>query len=251
LRPPGPRAAPWLALLLWLALPAAARAQLDLDAPTPRGGEAPAEEPGPAERREPAPPERPGHAAGREGEDDRAAETAEGLGEPRPEGRRPEREEPSEPPGEEEPWDGPRVELGYAHYALADGYGGGDVHAALFGGFVPTGVVRLEGWAEAGSRSYSLAQNDALIRATVLVGYQHLPLRPFVPYAGVVGTVGILIGKRFRTPVSHFFGGAGLEIGADVNLVRTLYVGLGLAYLRVSKQAVGHDLWMLRLRVGL
>ncbi len=187
-----------------------------------------------------------------------APETGEGLGAPRPGvARRPARRPPSPPRPEappepdEEPWGGPRVELGYTHYALVDGFGGGDVHAGFFGGYLALGRFRLGGSAELGARDYRLAQDDALIRGTLIAGYQHLPLRPFVPYAGVVGSLGALIGKRFRTPATHAFGGAGLEVGADLNLTRTLYVGLGLGWSRVSMRGVGYDLWALRLRIGL
>ena len=64
-------------------------------------------------------------------------------------------------------------------------------------------------------------------------------------------TAGILIGKRFRTPVTRGILGAGLEVGADLNLARSLYVGLGLSYVRASLAGIGHDLWVIRLRIGL
>lgn len=187
-------------------------------------------------------------------EDGEAAPRAPGpaslLGDPRPdEGEEPEPAEVVEEAGA--PWDGPRVELGYTHYVIVDGFGGGDVHAGFFGGYLPTGALRLGGSAELGGRDYSLGQSDLVLRATIVAGYQHLPTRPIVPYAAVVATAGVVLGKRFRTPVAHPLGGAGLEIGADLNLVRTLYVGVGLSYVRAALDGPGYDLWVIRLRIGL
>jgi hypothetical protein len=179
-------------------------------------------------------------------------EDAASLGEPRPGVRRARRTRPrphEAPP--EAPWEGARVELGYTHYSLADGAGGGKVHAATFGGYVPTGVLRLGGYAEGGSRQYELGGDDLLLRATVLAGYQHLGWRPFVPFIAAVATVGVVIGERFHTSVSSVVGGGGLEAGADLRLVRNLWAGLSLAYMRVGMQGLGFDLLVLRVRIGL
>lgn len=229
----------------WMA-PAGARAQLSAPHPSRPDAQPVAPPAGGQIAPPPAPPGVDGGAV-------EGPEPAEGLAEPEPgvtAPRRPAgRGEPHREP--EEPWTGPRVELGYAHYAIVDGFGGGDVNAGLFGGYLDTGVARLGASLELGARDYALAQDDAVVRASILAGYQHLDWAPFVPYAGAVATVGWVIGKRFRTPVSRTLWGGGLEIGADVNLVRSLYVGVGLSYLRIGLSGTGRDLWVLRLRVGL
>jgi hypothetical protein len=121
----------------------------------------------------------------------------------------------------------------------------------VFGGYLSTSPVRLGAWAELGVREYALSSDDFLARAALIAGYQHLGFRPFLPYIGVVGTVGVAVGERYHTPGSWVFGGAGLEGGADLNLVNNLWIGVGLSYLRVSMQDNGFDLFILRLRVGL
>jgi hypothetical protein len=158
-----------------------------------------------------------------------------------------------EPPGdsEETEWSGPRVQLGYLHYVLTDGYEGGSVHAGSFGGYLPTGPLRLGVEGHAGTRDYALAETDLVLMATAMVGYQHTRLGPVAPYAGLVGAAGILLGKRFHTPVSHGLGGMGLEVGLDVPMVRTLHANVGFSYLRASMQGVGLDLYILKLRLGL
>lgn len=185
-----------------------------------------------------------------------ASEDAAGLGAPEPGAHRARRAPPApdatrDAADERPPWDGPRVELGYSHFVLPDGYGGGAVHAGAFGGYLSTSPVRLGAWAELGAREYQLDADDFLARASVIAGYQHVAFRPFLPYVGVVGTVGVAVGERYHTPESYLFGGAGLEVGADVNLVNNLWTGVGVAYLRVSMQGHGYDLFVLRLRVGL
>ena len=264
------------ALALVLALPAIAVAQEEgagglgdpapAEAPPRAADQSPAAEPTtrPAEQlpaettarpdeQPPAPAETPAATP------DSGAGLADALGDPRvgatprPAAARADRAPRAAPvaPAEAAPWDGPRVELGYTHYAIVDGFGGGDVHAGFFGGYLPTSSLRLGGSAELGVRDYSLGQSDALLRASVVAGYQHLSTRPFVPYVVAVGTAGILLTKRFRTPGSDAIFGAGLEVGADLNLYRTLYVGVGLAYQRASVGGLGHDLWVIRLRIGL
>ncbi len=188
-------------------------------------------------------------------------ERAFGLATPRP-GVRPRAwrlgAAPRRPPSHHAPaapaagWNGPRVELGWAHYTLTDGYGGGTVNAFDFGGYIPFGWLRLGGYAELGSRSYQLGDGDAVVRGNLLVGYQYLRrLAPMVPYAAVVGTLGVVIGKRFHTPLSYDMGGLGIEVGADFNLVRSLWVGIGLSYLRAAMQGLAYDILTLRLRIGL
>jgi hypothetical protein len=143
------------------------------------------------------------------------------------------------------------VELGYTHYAIVDGFGGGDVHSGVFGGYLPTGSIRLHAAAELGVRDYSIGQDDAVVRGHVLAGYQRLVGRRFLPYGAVVGTLGALIGKRFHTPLTHALFGAGLEVGADLLLVRSLFVGMGLSWVRASIRGLGYDLYAIRLRIGL
>ncbi|MEM9192146.1 MAG: hypothetical protein AAGF12_23440 [Myxococcota bacterium] len=150
-----------------------------------------------------------------------------------------------------EPWSGPRVELGYAHYSISDGFGGGDVNSVTFGGYLPTGPLRFGAYAEYGGRAYELAQNHGLIRATLLAGYQHFGWLPLVPYAAVVGTLGFVFGKRFSTPFALPMGGAGLEVGADLNLTGTLFLGMSLSYIRASFDSGGYDLFSVRVRIGL
>jgi len=158
----------------------------------------------------------------------------------------------AEAPAVTEPWSGPRVEVGYLHYVLSDSYGGGDVNAGSFGGYLPTGVLRLGALADFGVRTYQLGPDDAALRASALIGYQHLrKLAPLVPYAAVVGTVGLVLGKRFHTPFSSFVFGMGIEVGADLNLARSLFVGLAIGYARAGMEGLGYHLWTIRLSAGL
>jgi hypothetical protein len=184
---------------------------------------------------------------------DDVAEDGASLGAPEAGVRRerPRRERPEETEPAEEPWQGARIELGYTHYSLTDGAGQGKVHAATFGGYVPTGVLRLGGYAEGGGRQYGLGGDDLLLRATVLAGYQHLDWRPFVPFVAAVATVGVVVSERLHTTTANVVGGGGLEAGADLRLVNNLWAGLSLAYLRVGMQGLGFDLLVLRLRIGL
>jgi hypothetical protein len=176
-------------------------------------------------------------------------ESPDALGVPRPgiRARRP-------PPPEEEgpPWRGPRVQLGWAHFVLPDGYGGGGAHAFTFGGYLPTGRVRLGAWTELGSRNYRLGQNDLMVRAIAAGGYQHLVERsPWLPYVVVTASMGGLFGKRFHTPASDFIYGLGLEAGLDVNLVRSFFVGLALGYSRLSFGDVAAHVFEIRMHMGL
>ncbi|MFW6050585.1 MAG: hypothetical protein ACODAU_05395 [Myxococcota bacterium] len=201
------------------------------------------------------PPREPGSALGRpspaavpaapEGPDEGPG----ALAVPRP-GQR-----PAEPEaGEDEAWQGPRVELGYARYRFSDGHQGGGVNALQFGGYLPTGAARLGMYGELGMRDYSLepSASDAIVRGAVLAGYQQLRgLGPIVPYAVAVGTGGVLFGKRYHTPVSHTIWGAGLELGADVRMVGRLWGGVAFSWIRLTMRDLSWDLVMLRLRIGL
>jgi len=66
-----------------------------------------------------------------------------------------------------------------------------------------------------------------------------------------VGELGFLLGKRFHTPVARLVRGAGVEIGADVNIVRSFYLGLGLGYMVYSIDGLAYDTFGLRLSMGL
>lgn len=169
---------------------------------------------------------------------------------PRRRRRRRRAPEAAEQPAERFEWDGPRVELGWARYAIADAWGGGTVDTATFGGFVPTGAVRLGGYAELGVREYTLAADDAVFRGTLLGGYQHLG-GDLVPYACLAGSLGLVVGKRFHTPQSRVIAGLGLEAGLDLRLVKTLFVGASLSYQRATMNDLAYDLFTLRLRIGL
>ena len=99
---------------------------------------------------------------------------------------------------EEQLWLGPSVELGYSRFWLGDGNGGGLVHAAEFGGFIPLPWIRLGARAELGVRDYTLGSDDLVARATVSVGYQeNQRLGRFVPYIAGVATYGLVLGTRF------------------------------------------------------
>ncbi|MCA9581389.1 MAG: hypothetical protein KC416_06310 [Myxococcales bacterium] len=150
-----------------------------------------------------------------------------------------------------EPWQGPRIELGYTHYVLTDGQGAGSVNAGFFGGYLPLGWARVGFGAEAGSRSYELGPDDFIARGRVILGYQHLDWQPAVPFIAAVGTAGLILGKRFHSTVSHFIYGAGVEVGADFNIVRTLYTGGSFSFVRVTMWDLSYNLFVFRLRVGL
>ena len=149
-------------------------------------------------------------------------------------------------------WAGPRVELGYAHYVVSDAHGGGDVNTAVFSGFLPTMPLRIGASAEAGTRIYALASNDAVLRASLVAGYQLIgELGPLSPYAAAVVTAGIVLGKRFHTPVSNGIYGGGVELGFDLMIAAPLWAELALSYLRLSMDDLAYDVWLVRLGLGL
>jgi hypothetical protein len=156
------------------------------------------------------------------------------------------------PASETHPWTGPRVELAFRIYSLADSVGGGSVNSACFSGYLPTRFVRAGGGLEAGGRAYEHGRTEGLMSGNVFAGYQHLhDLGRVVPYVVAVGELGVLFGKRFHTPISRSLRGAGVEIGADVNLVRNLFVGLGLSYMVYSMDDLSYDTFGMRLSIGL
>ena len=150
------------------------------------------------------------------------------------------------------PWAGPRIELGYTHYALGDGFGGGSVHAVSFGGYLPTGQLRLGLIGDGGPRDYALGGGDAVLRATLVAGWQGVGLVDYVmPYVVAVASCGVVIGQRFATTFADALLGLGVEIGFEVNPVRTLHFGASLAHVRADLDGLGYGLWVLRLFVGL
>ncbi len=149
-------------------------------------------------------------------------------------------------------WKGPRVELAYRLYTLTDSAGGGAVSSAAFSGFLPTRFVRAGGGLEAGGRSYAYGATEGLFSGNAFAGYQHLrDLGRVVPYVVAVGELGFVLSKRFHTPRTNLIRGLGLEIGADVNIVRSLYAGIGLSYTVYTLDGLAYDSFGLRISVGL
>lgn len=147
---------------------------------------------------------------------------------------------------------GPRVKLGYHLFSLHDALGGGVVHAAAFSGFLPTRFIRAGGGAEAGVRNYAYGGADGLLTGNLFVGYQHLgDLGPVVPYLVAVGELGLVFQKRYHTPLTRGLRGMGLELGADIKLVRSLHVGVGLTFMLYTMDDLAYDTFGLRLSIGL
>jgi hypothetical protein len=60
-----------------------------------------------------------------------------------------------------------------------------------------------------------------------------------------------VVGERFETTVAHAFGGAGVELGGEVRVVRNLHLSASLAYHRLEMDGAAFDAFMLRLGLGL
>lgn len=149
-------------------------------------------------------------------------------------------------------WKGPRVELAYRIRGLKDSMGGRSASTAVFSGFLPTRRFRGGGGVEAGGRSYELGATEGLVSGHLFAGYQHLgDLGRFVPYIVAIGEWGVLFGKRFHTPQSRSIRGAGVELGTDVNLVRSLYVGLGVGFMLYTMDGLAYDSFGMRVSIGL
>jgi hypothetical protein len=222
-----------LALALLACWPARGRAQ------APSEAEPPAEE-----TAEPAPAEAPESAA-------LSAPAPSGpVGQPVAEPSRRERRVLSRAGSD---WKGPRVELAYRLYSLRDAQGGRNANTACFSGFLPTRKFRGGGGVEAGARGYEYGSSEGLVSGNVFAGYQHLggDLGRVVPYLVAVGELGVLFGQRFHTPMSRMLRGAGMELGADVNLVRGLYLGLGVGFMLYTMDELSYDSWGMRLSIGL
>ena len=170
-----------------------------------------------------------------------------------PEPREPPEEEPDG--GEDEgPWPGPQIQVGYSYWKLADGYGGGDTHTAAFEVFVhwPVSELRTGVLGEIGGRHYSLAGDDLLFRGAVEIGFQLTEIiEPLVPHISFVGTAGGLVGERFETTVVHAFGGAGIELGAALRVVRNFHLHASLSYLRLEMDGAAFDVFAFRVGAGL
>lgn len=147
---------------------------------------------------------------------------------------------------------GPRVKLGYHLYSLRDRLGGGIVHAAAFSGFLPTRYVRAGGGVEAGARSYGYGHADGLFSGNLFVGYQHMhDLGPVLPYIVAVGELGLLLQERYHTSLLRGLRGFGCELGADIKLVRSLHVGVGVTFMLYTMDDLAYDTFGLRLSIGL
>lgn len=159
--------------------------------------------------------------------------------------------------GEEEddgPWAGPQIQIGYAYSKLADGYGGGDTHAATMEVFLqwPLSQLRTSVLASAGGRDYALAGDDFVFRAALGVGFQLTELLdPFLPHISIIGTGGAVVGERFETSVAYGFGGGGVELGAELRLVRNLHLAAAFSYVRLEMDGAGFDVFELRIGFGL
>ncbi len=155
---------------------------------------------------------------------------------------------------DEGPWAGPQIQLTYGYFKLADGYGGGDTHVAGFEVFFGWAVTELRTgvFAEIGGRDFSLGGDDLVARGGVEIGYQLTGwLDPFVPHISVIGTGGVVVAERFETSVAYPMGGGGVELGAEVRLVRNLHIAVSFSYVRLEMDGAGFDVFMFRAGVGL
>lgn len=156
------------------------------------------------------------------------------------------------PTHREEAWHGPRILLGYEHYTLADGYGGGGTDAGVFGGYLPTGNLRVSGVAAIGARDYSLAGTDLVLRAGLSIGYQHfLGDGRFLLFAAPTATIGVILGKRFSSPEAYALYGIGFEAGGAIRIVRNFFAEVSLGYLRVSNGGLSDNVLLIRVGIGL
>jgi hypothetical protein len=188
-------------------------------------------------------------------------ETGAALGAP-PAGVRPRRGSVTTPPAAETddvPWNGPRVELGYAHSVLPDlpraagTDGAGSVHAITFGGYAPIlPQLRLGLLGEGGSRAYALGRDDLLLRGTLVAGWQGVGLLPHLaPFVVATGGLGVLIGQRFSTTLTSLVTSVGLELGLEVNPVRTLHLGAAFGHAITHVDGLRFGVWQVRVFIGL
>ena len=166
-----------------------------------------------------------------------------------------EREAPAAPPAAPEaPWPGPQIQLGYSFYRIADGHGGGDVHAGGAEIFVqlPLPELRAGVLLEVGARDYALGGDDLVVRGAVELGFQlaHM-LDPFVPHVSLLVSFGGVVAERFESTVAHAFGGAGLALGGELRIARNLHLGAQASYQRFEMNGAAYDVVMIRLLAGL
>jgi len=113
-------------------------------------------------------------------------------------------------------------------------------------------MLRTSVLAELGGRDYSLAGDDFVARAAVSVGFQLTDyLDPFVPHVSLVGTGGAVVGSRFDSTLAYAFGGAGIELGASLRIVRNLHAAMSFSYLRLEMDGAAFDLFAFRVGLGL
>lgn len=151
-------------------------------------------------------------------------------------------------------WPGPQIQIGYSYWKLADAYGGGDVHSASFEAFVhwPVSELRTGILAEIGARDYSLAGDDLIVRGAIELGVQLTDLiDPLIPHVSVIASFGALVGRRFETTVAYGYGGAGIELGAALRVVRNLHLSVSFSYLRLEMDGAAFDVFMFRGGAGL
>jgi hypothetical protein len=117
---------------------------------------------------------------------------------------------------------------------------------------MPVPQLRLGVLGELGAREYTLGGDDFLARAGVEIGFQ-LPelLEPLVPHLSLVVSGGAVVGKRFESTVSYAFGGAGVEIGAALRLVRNLHLTVSFGYHRLEMDGAAFDVFLFRAGLGL
>jgi hypothetical protein len=126
------------------------------------------------------------------------------------------------------------------------------VQCAAFTGFLPTRFVRAGGSLAAGTRKYAHGPAEGLVSGSVFAGYQHLrDLGRLLPYLVAMGELGATFGKRFHTPLSRSFRGAGLELGADLHLARGLHTGVGVSFMLYTMEGLRYETFGLRLSIGL
>ncbi|HJL19153.1 MAG TPA: hypothetical protein RMH99_26045 [Sandaracinaceae bacterium LLY-WYZ-13_1] len=181
------------------------------------------------------------------------AADAEASALPEDDGEEPDRDADGDTDGDW-PWAGPQIQLGYTYWKLSDGYGGGDTHAASVEVFLqwPLSELRTGLIGELGGRGYSLGGDDLVARGAIEIGFQLTELvDPVVPYLSLVVSAGAVVGERFDTTVVQGFGGAGLELGAAVRLVRNLHLSASVGYQRLEMDGAAFDVFFLRLGAGL
>lgn len=176
------------------------------------------------------------------------------LGNPAPDGRvDTARDEPAAA-ASEGAWPGPRVGLDYTYLRLADGWGGGDTHAAGIAAFLqwPVSELRTGLRFEMGGRDNTRSSADIYARGALEVGVQLTGLLdPIVPHLSGVLTVGGIVGERFETTVAHAFAGGGVELGVTLRLVETLHVDATFGYLRLEMNGAAYDAFLFRAQLGL